>query len=64
MEYKGSAWVPANAGAHASEREMCLSVIHVSRCDEQDQFNAKCCRKKAMPNEVFSTGSMKPINTK
>ena len=47
--YKGSAWVPA----HASARKVYLSVIHVSRSDEQGHFNAKCCRKKAMPNKVF-----------
>ena len=42
-------------GTHASDGKMCLiSVIHLSKSDhEQDQFNAKCWRKKAMLNKVF-----------
>ena len=64
--YKGSAWVPAFAGTHASNRKIYLkSEIHVSISDyERDQFDAKCCNKKAMPNKVIFTGSMKPINAK
>ena len=58
--HKGSAWV--SAGTHASDRAIYLTVylyfvihtgtISASRSDQyvQDQVNAKCYRKKAMPS--------------
>ena len=65
-KYKDSAWLPAFADTHASDRKIYLSVIiHVSISDsEQDQFNDKRCKIKPMANKLFFMASVKPINAK
>ena len=42
----------------------CISCYEIWVFYVQDEFNANCCRGKAMPSTLISAGAVKPSNTK